>query len=271
MIVLEGRPALSPFRSDRLQNRLRQIVPEVKVTGAWHVYFIEPEPGAAPDLGALGRILEATDSTVAAAAAARSYFITPRLGTLSPWASKATEILRGANHPVKRVERGLRLDIAGLPGRDDGRWQKLSRVLHDPMTQSLLSSRDEAGKLFQTLPQGALEHVPLATLRAADARLGLALSGDEIQYLETRYGELGRDPTDAELMMFAQANSEHCRHKIFNASWTIDGERQASTLFQMIKHTHAESPQLTLSAYKDNAAVIEGFSGQRLRPDEENG
>jgi phosphoribosylformylglycinamidine synthase len=139
------------------------------------------------------------------------------------------------------------------------------------MTQSLLGSRDEAGKLFQTLPVGALERIPLDSLRAANVRLGLALSADEIDYLETRYGELGRDPTDAELMMFAQANSEHCRHKIFNASWTIDGEPQSRSLFQMIKNTHAESPQLTLSAYKDNAAVVEGFSGQRLRPDDESG
>ena len=271
MIVLEGLPALSPFRRDRLQTRLRQIAPEVTVTGAWHVYFIEAEPGALPDTAALGRILQGSPASETAATSALSYYVTPRLGTLSPWASKATEILRGANHPVKRVERGLRLDIAGLPGNADARWPKIARVLHDPMTQSLLASRDEAGKLFQTLPVGALEHVPLNTLREANARLGLALSADEIEYLETRYGELGRDPTDAELMMFAQANSEHCRHKIFNASWTIDGEPQSRSLFQMIKNTHAESPQLTLSAYKDNAAVVEGFPGRRLRPDAETG
>ena len=271
MIVLEGLPALSPFRRDRLQNRLRQIAPEVRVTGAWHVYFIEAESGATPDLAALGRILEGSGESAATDTSARSCYITPRLGTLSPWASKATEILRGAGHPVKRVERGLRLDIANLPAVDDSRWPKLARVLHDPMTQSLLASRDDAGKLFQTLPQGNLERIPLNSLRTANTRLGLALSKDEIEYLETRYGELGRDPTDAELMMFAQANSEHCRHKIFNASWTIDGEPQSTSLFQMIKNTHAESPQLTLSAYKDNAAVVEGFPGQRLRPDAESG
>ena len=271
MIVLEGLPALSPFRRDRLQNRLRQLAPEVSIAGAWHVYFIEAEPGDRPDLEALSRILEGTGNEAAIAPAARSYYVTPRLGTLSPWASKATEILRGANHPVKRVERGLRLDISGLPATDHPNWPRLARILHDPMTQSLLSSRDQAGKLFQTLPQGELEQVPLATLRAADARLGLALSGDEIEYLQSRYGELGRDPTDAELMMFAQANSEHCRHKLFNASWTIDGEPQPLSLFQMIKNTHAESPQLTLSAYKDNAAVVEGFPGQRLRPDGDSG
>src|SRR5205814_3335211 len=128
--------------------------------------------------------------------------------------------------------------------------------------QSLLGSRDEAGKLFQTLPVGALERIALNGLREANSRLGLALSADELDYLRARYGELGRDPTDAELMMFAQANSEHCRHKIFNAKYTIDGEDMPLSLFGMIRNTHAESPQLTLSAYKDNAAVVEGFAGQ---------
>ena len=266
MIVLEGLPALSPFRRDRLQNRLRQIAPEISVTGAWHVYFIEAESGATPDLAALGRILEGSEASAAVAGSARSSYITPRLGTLSPWASKATEILRGANHPVKRVERGLRLDIVGLPTTEDPRWSRLARVLHDPMTQSLLASRDEAGKLFQTLPQGQLEHVPLNTLRAANARLGLALSTDEIEYLESRYGELGRDLTDAELMMFAQANSEHCRHKIFNADWIVDGQPQPQSLFAMIRHTHAVSPARTVVAYADNAAIMEGGDAQRFHP-----
>ncbi len=269
MIVLEGLPALSLFRSDRLQTRLCQIVPELRVTGAWHVYFIEVEHAAAIDAVAVGRILEGCPASEPPAIGAQSRFITPRMGTLSPWASKATEILRGAGHAVKRVERGLRLDLAGLPASDDPRWPRLARALHDPMTQSLLEHRDDAVQLFQHLPAGPLERIPLTTMYEANGRLGLALSADEIGYLELRYGELGRDPSDAELMMFAQANSEHCRHKIFNASWTIDGEQQPKSLFGMIKHTHAQAPQLTLSAYKDNAAVVEGFIGQQLRPDPE--
>ncbi|WP_290890713.1 phosphoribosylformylglycinamidine synthase [Arenimonas sp.] len=265
MIVLEGLPALSPFRRDRLQNRLQQIVDGLRVTGAWHAYFVEPAAGASPDLAALGRILEGCTGSEPLADGARSRYVVPRLGTLSPWSSKATEIVQGAGLAVKRVERGLRLDLAGLPPTGDARWPKLARALHDPMTQSLLASREDAAKLFVQLAPGALERIPAATLAAANLRLGLALSPDEIEYLQARYAELGRDPSDAELMMFAQANSEHCRHKIFNADWTIDGEPQPLSLFRMIKNTHAKSPQLTLTAYKDNAAVVEGHPAARFR------
>ncbi|HEU0151913.1 MAG TPA: phosphoribosylformylglycinamidine synthase [Arenimonas sp.] len=271
MIVLEGLPALSPFRRDRLQNRLQQIVDGLRVTGAWHVYFVEPESGASPDLGALGRILEGCTGREPLADGAASRFVVPRLGTLSPWSSKATEIVQGAGLAVKRVERGLRLDLAGLPPAGDPRWPKLARALHDPMTQSLLATREDAARLFVQLAPGALERIPAATLAEANLRLGLALSPDEIEYLQARYAELGRDPSDAELMMFAQANSEHCRHKIFNADWTVDGEPQPLSLFRMIKNTHAKSPQFTLSAYKDNAAVVEGHPAARFRAEPDTG
>jgi phosphoribosylformylglycinamidine synthase len=269
MIVLEGLAALSPFRSARLQARLRQIVPGLELTGTWHVYFLEPATGAALDRGAIARILEAADDAAAPATDAASRFVTPRLGTVSPWASKATEILRGAGHAVSRVERALRLDLRGLPSGDDARWPALAAALHDPMTQSLLATRDAAAGLFASHPAGPVERIPLAALGEANARLGLALSADELDYLVQRYGALGREPSDAELMMFAQANSEHCRHKIFNASYRIDGEEMPLSLFGMIRNTHAESPQLTLSAYKDNAAVVEGFEGRRFRADPE--
>ena len=139
------------------------------------------------------------------------------------------------------------------------------------MTQSLLRRLDEADALFRSPAAGALERIALDRLESANARLGLALSADEIDYLRERYGRLGRAPSDAELMMFAQANSEHCRHKIFNADWRIDGEAQPQSLFRMIKHTQAQSPQLTLTAYKDNAAVIEGFEAKRFRPEAASG
>ena len=144
MIVLEGLPALSPFRRERLQARLQQIVPGLRVAGAWFTYFIEPAAGPTPDAGALGRILEGCVAFEAPEAGAESRFVVPRLGTLSPWASKATEILRGAGLSVKRVERGTRLDLVGLPPASDPRWAKLARVLHDPMTQSLLLHREDA-------------------------------------------------------------------------------------------------------------------------------
>src|SRR6478672_4118505 len=232
MIVLEGLPALSPFRRERLEARLQAVHPGLRVTGAWFTYWIQPEAGASPDTDTLCRILQAH---------------TARL-------------------PVQRVERGTRIDLSGWP-EDAFAAQAIAKLLHDPMTQSLLADAAEAAALFRAPARGTLEVIPLAQLEAANARLGLALADDEIEYLRARYAELGRDPHDVELMMFAQANSEHCRHKIFNASWTIDGRDEATSLFRMIKNTHATTPDFTLSAYSDNAAVIEGYPTQRFRPD----
>ena len=208
MIVLEGLPALSPFRRQRLQARLQAIDPAIRITGAWHVYWLEVEPGAAPDRGILQRILQASDAVAPADAAATSRFVAPRLGTLSPWASKAGELLRGAGLPVRRVERGMRIDVAGWPASGPGAIAA-QRILHDPMTQSLLASLEDAAALFDVPARGEVEVVPLAGLEEANERLGLALADDEIEYLRSRYAALGRAPHDVELMMFAQANSEH--------------------------------------------------------------
>ncbi|WP_064748862.1 phosphoribosylformylglycinamidine synthase [Lysobacter antibioticus] len=265
MIVLEGPSALSSFRRDRLQARLQVIHPDVRLLDAWPVYWVEPEAGAAPDDATLRRILQAQPEAAARADGAVSRYVTPRLGTLSPWASKATELLRGAGQPVKRVERGTRYDLLGWPA-DAATQGALAKALHDPMTQSLLDARDDAAALFAVPARGELERIPLDRLEAANARLGLALADDEIAYLRERYAALGREPADVELMMFAQANSEHCRHKIFNASWTVDGREQPLSLFKMIKHTHAQTPENTLSAYSDNAAVVEGYAARRFRP-----
>lgn len=266
MIVLEGAPALSPFRHDRLQARLQSLLPDLRIAAAWHAYWVDPEPGTAPDMAALSRILQAEARFATGDAGAVTRYVVPRLGTLSPWASKATELLRGAGLPVRRVERGMRIDLLGWP-QDAAAQGALGSLLFDPMTQSLLESRDAGVALFSAQPAGAVEVIPLAQLEAANARLGLALAEDEIDYLRARYAELGRDPRDIELMMFAQANSEHCRHKIFNASWTIDGREQPTSLFKMIKHTHATTPEHTLSAYSDNAAVVEGYAASRWRPE----
>ncbi|MEO5566739.1 MAG: phosphoribosylformylglycinamidine synthase [Luteimonas sp.] len=274
MIVLEGLPALSLFRLERLQARLMAIAPDLRVVGAWFTYWVEPESGATPDPATLQRILQATDVFQPETAGTLSRFVLPRLGTISPWASKATELLHGAQLPVKRVERGTRIDLEGWPTQP-GLQALAAKWLHDPMTQSLVDTRDQGQAMFATPAPGKLQRIALAQLEAANARLGLALADDEIEYLRARFGELGRDPSDVELMMFAQANSEHCRHKIFNASWTIDGrEAQANgrpvTLFGMIRHTHATTPRHTLSAYSDNAAVVEGFAAHRYRPDPES-
>ncbi|HET8763968.1 MAG TPA: phosphoribosylformylglycinamidine synthase, partial [Rhodanobacter sp.] len=213
-------------------------------------------------------VLEAKD----AAPEPATLWVVPRLGTISPWSSKATEILRGAGCALRRVEHGTAWQLSGLPEAGTPERAAVLALLHDPMTQSLLTALDAAQGLFLGGESGALVHVALgadaqAALAAANQRLGLALADDEIEYLTERYAELGRDPTDAELFMFAQANSEHCRHKVFNATWTVDGEAQDQSLFAMIRNTHAHSPAHTLSAYKDNAAVIAGSEGARFFAD----
>ena len=276
MMVLEGAPALSPFRRERLESRLQSLLPsgtlsaDLRISGAWHVYFVQPEGQGSADVATLCRILEAGEQAGPVAEGAIQRFVVPRLGTLSPWSSKATELVRGAGQPVSRVERGLRIDVLGWPA-DPAVQQALVKALHDPMTQSVLDTVEQGGALFSTPARGVLERIALDDLEGANQRLGLAMAQDEIDYLRERFGQLGRKPSDVELMMFAQANSEHCRHKIFNASWTIDGQEQDRSLFRMIKNTHQQTPQHTLSAYSDNAAVIEGHPAARYRPDPATG
>lgn len=269
MIALDGQSALSPFRLERLNAHLDALHHGVRVQASWFVYFIDAEAAPQGELRErLLAVLEAKDAPPEPA----TLWVVPRLGTISPWSSKATDIVHGAGFDVRRVERGLAWRVAGLPDADAPDHAAIMAVLHDAMTQSVLTGIDQAQGLFLAGSPGDLVHValgaePQAALAEANARLGLALADDEIDYLVDRYAELGRDPTDAELFMFAQANSEHCRHKVFNASWTVDGEEQDKSLFGMIKHTHQQSPAHTLSAYSDNAAVIEGSEGRRFFAD----
>ncbi len=273
MIAFDGQSALSPFRLERLNATLAQLQPRVWVQAAWHVYFLDADVAPAGELRArLLRILQAKD----AAPESATLWVVPRLGTISPWSSKATDIARRAGLDLRRIERGTAWQVAGLGAAGDPIWAAVAAVLHDAMTQSVLDHLDAAQGLFLGGTPGALVHIalgaePLAALAAANQRLGLALDDGEMTYLAQRYAELGRDPTDAELFMFAQANSEHCRHKVFNATWRIDDVAQEHTLFGMIRHTHACSPQHTLSAYSDNAAVIAGSTGARLLVDPVSG
>ncbi|MGS1120132.1 phosphoribosylformylglycinamidine synthase [Rhodanobacter sp. UC4436_H3] len=269
MIAFDGQSALSPFRLERLNARLDAMHRGVRVQSAWHVFVLDMD--AAPEGTLRERLLAVLEAKDAAPQPA-TLWVVPRLGTISPWSSKATDILHGAGFDVRRVERGLAWQLSGLPEPGAPDHAAIMGVLHDAMTQSVLARLDDAQGLFLAGTPGDLVHValgadPQAALAAANRRLGLALAEDEIEYLVERYAELGRDPTDAELFMFAQANSEHCRHKVFNASWTVDGEEQDKTLFGMIKHTHQQSPAHTLSAYSDNAAVIEGSTGKRFFAD----
>jgi phosphoribosylformylglycinamidine synthase len=271
MIALDGLPALSSFRIDRLNADLARYAPGCAVRAARHVYFVDAAPAAPLDLPRLCDVIEARPGHAQPA----TLWIVPRLGTRSPWSSKATDILVGCGFPVRRIERGLAFEIDAMPPAESAAWREIARVLHDPMTQSVIATLEGTEHLFDAGAPAPLQRIVLdgnatAALNAANARLGLALADDEIAYLADRYAELERDPSDAELMMFAQANSEHCRHKVFNASFTVDGDAQPRSLFAMIKRTHEASPAHTLSAYHDNAAVIAGNPARRFFADPAN-
>ena len=264
MLVLKGTPTMAPDERERLAAGLAGIGAGLVPGEAFEVFFVQADD--AVDVARLEAILQA-QFVDPESFPIEGALIVPRLGTISPWSSKATEILKGAGLNVRRAERGRYVAVAGFFALDETPRRAAERLLHDPMTQSVLREVSTIATLFDAPAKGEIRRIPLERLDAANAELGLALSVDEIAYLRERYAALGREPSDAELMMFAQANSEHCRHKIFNASWTIDGAPASRSLFAMIRNTHAKAPGLTLSAYKDNAAVIEGFPAQRFRPD----
>jgi phosphoribosylformylglycinamidine synthase len=268
---LLGEPALSDFRSGKLRASIATATGLKVSLRARHCYLVEydtpPGPSAMSRLQELlhGEQVEGLDED-------GLLLVTPRLGTISPWSSKATDIARHCGlQEVSRIERATAYWVSPWPGSAE-QAAALEQCLHDRMTQSPLRSLAAARALFSQQEARPLAHVPLAedgpaALERINQALGLALSADEIDYLAGAYTELGRDPTDAELMMFAQANSEHCRHKIFNARWTVDGEPADHSLFDMIRHTHACAPEGVLSAYHDNSAVLAGPKASRFFPD----
>ena len=259
ILQLRGPCAVSEFRLAKLVAQLSKVDPGIRAVAAEFRHFIELERDLTPpERSILERLLAYGEPP--AESHGRLYLVVPRLGTLSPWSSKATDIAHNCGlSAVKRVERGTAYYV-------QSEHAGVAPLLHDRMTQTVLSSFDEATQLFAHVPPRPLQSIPIAGLRQANTRLGLALSDDEIEYLERGYRAIGRDPTDAELTMFAQANSEHCRHKIFNGDWIIDGEKQDQSLFAMIRHTHAVNPKGTVVAYADNAAIMEGRSAQRFHP-----
>jgi len=268
MNLLLGRETLSSFRRQELNRKLAPLA--VQVVSAQVLFAVHIATDSVIDDGRLVDLLDTVGPLPADDA--ESLLVTPRVGTISPWATKAGDILRGAGLPVSRVERGWRFQLAGFRGLDAAGRQAVVRVLSDPMTQSVFACAADVATLFQQSPPGPILSLALGAdatgaLESANRTLGLALSPDEIEYLAKAYADLGRDPTDAELMMFAQANSEHCRHKIFNADWRIDGETQPISLFGMIRNTHKHHPEGTLSAYRDNAAVVANTHGERLVAD----
>jgi phosphoribosylformylglycinamidine synthase len=263
---LLGGAALSGFRIDKLQQSISDRWPELNLGSVRHVYFVESNQDLnQQQLDLLCELLgDVRDQNWLGQAG--SLLVTPRPGTISPWSSKATDIAHRCGLKfVQRIERGRLFGIEGLAPADH---PLLSDLLHDRMTEAVATGPEEAHRLFVHAEPAPLSRVDLigkgrSELETANHSLGLALSEDEIDYLVERFTALNRNPTDAELMMFAQANSEHCRHKIFNANWTVDGEQMPNTLFGMIRHTHRCSPGGVVSAYSDNAAVIRGNPARR--------
>jgi phosphoribosylformylglycinamidine synthase len=198
--------------------------------------------------------------------------VVPRTGTISPWSSKATDIAHVCGlTAIRRIERGIAYRLLDTRPLGPERLAAIAPVLFDRMTEMVLFETEHAERLFGHTAPKPLGQIDREQLESANRELGLALSADEISYLVSNFERLGRQPTDVELMMFAQANSEHCRHKIFNASWIIDGRKRDESLFAMIRYTHARNPNGVLSAYRDNAAVIEGTRGKRYFPNPHTG
>jgi phosphoribosylformylglycinamidine synthase len=282
-LTLRGPIALSPFRLEKLVKPLTAAHPEIRGLSAEFVHVVSlAQPLSADERSVLEKLLTYGTYSIKVeegrafsgknGSNAPPILVFPRIGTISPWASKATDIAHNCGLAnVKRIERVTAFTVEadqplGVSARD-----ALVRAVHDPMTETVRFSIEEARELFATQAAAPLTTVPVmrdgkAALLVANTEMGLALSADEIDYLNDYFVRIQRDPTDVELMMFAQANSEHCRHKIFNASWTIDGEPRDKSLFAMIRNTHHVTPRGTVVAYSDNSAIMEGASIERFYP-----
>ncbi len=297
--VSVGSAALSAFRLEKLHSVLLAVAPDVAIADTRHCYFIqlrgEGAKGSATapqqvhhtgfgseEARRLDQVLglDQHAGEPAQAGTLQRLLVVPRLGTISPWSTKATDIARHCGlSGVQRIERGVVYYLKTGSGKELSGEQKaaIAPLLHDRMTESVLRDLDGAAELiFRHGEPQALASVDVLkggsdALAKANLDMGMALSQDEIEYLVENFKKLKRNPTDVELMMFAQANSEHCRHKIFNADWVIDGEPQSMSLFGMIRNTHKLSPQGTVVAYSDNSSVIEGARVERFYPRADGG
>lgn len=272
----EGGNALSSFRAQQLLTDLVAIHPKITGIDARFVHLVATEAAVTAEQSQRLTALLTYGDPYEGSGEGVALVVTPRMGTISPWASKATDIARNCGLDVFRVERITEYRISlksgllgGTPELSSEQLGQIAALLHDRMTESVFATRAEAEKLFTTLAAQPMEFVDVlgggrAALEAANKQWGLALADDEIEYLVNAFNGLGRNPSDVELMMFAQANSEHCRHKIFNANFIIDGVAQDKSLFGMIRNTEAVSPQHTIVAYADNASIMEGHEVERF-------
>ncbi|MFN8098773.1 MAG: phosphoribosylformylglycinamidine synthase [Dermatophilaceae bacterium] len=273
LTTFEGGEALSPFRARALLARLEAVAPQVTGVDGRFVHVVASLEALTPEAATSVDLLLTYGRPYAGPAPADGtvVVVTPRLGTVSPWSSKATDIVRNCGVAIHRVERVTEYVLTGGP-LSEAEWHACADLLHDRMTESALPTLDAAQSLFAEREAEPMAHVDVlgegrAALEAADAAYGLALSTDEIDYLVGAFTGLGRNPTDVELTMFAQANSEHCRHKIFNADFVIDGAAQPRSLFGMIRHTEEVAGAGTIVAYTDNASIMAGSVRARWLPE----
>ncbi|MCK5894364.1 MAG: phosphoribosylformylglycinamidine synthase [Endozoicomonadaceae bacterium] len=274
MEILCGNPALSAFHSDKCLKTLQQKIAGVVDLYAEFMHFAHLSASlTANEQMILRQLLCYGPKIEPRKPVGQLFLVIPRLGTISPWSSRATDIARNCGLiQVQRLERGIAYYVRMDAEPDAAVVARIGDSLHDPMTETVLHNLEAAIGLFSEAEPSPLTSVPVLSrgrvaLEAANTELGLALADDEIDYLLEYFDRIQRDPTDVEVMMFAQANSEHCRHKIFNASWDVDGEAQGKSLFDMIRNTWEMNSDGVLSAYKDNASVIKGSRAGRFFPD----
>ena len=274
MLVLRGAPALSEFRTQKLLELFAEQQLPVCDIYAEHTHFVQlTQTLSTEQHDVLEKLLTYGPSISAHEPQGDLLLVTPRPGTISPWSSKATDIAHNCGlSQVKRVERGCAYYLQSDQPLSKQQLQLIQGLLHDRMTESVMPTFDDAQILFVEEQPKAFCSVDIldggrTALEQANISMGLALAADEIDYLVENFQRLKRNPNDIELYMFAQANSEHCRHKIFNSDWTIDGQKQPKSLFKMIKNTFEKNPDFVHSAYKDNAAVMEGWAAGRFFPD----
>ncbi|AJI73500.1 phosphoribosylformylglycinamidine synthase [Francisella tularensis subsp. novicida GA99-3548] len=274
--IFEGLSALSPFKREKILAAAKKISNKVESVSAQYIHVTELESELNSEQERIVKsLLNYNREYGVAQPMGHTFIIAPRVGTISPWSSKATDIIKNTGiKAVKRIERAILFGVEGQVSASE--LKQIQDIVHDRMVEEVFSCKDDLHRLFSVTAPKELEFVNVLekgtqAIKEADKKLGLALSEQEIEYLADEYTKLGRNPTDTELYMFAQANSEHCRHKIFNAKWTIDGQEQDKSLFKMIRNTTEKSPQGVLSAYKDNAAVIEGATAQRFYPNTQTG
>ncbi|EGR0626907.1 phosphoribosylformylglycinamidine synthase [Vibrio cholerae] len=274
MRILRGSPALSEFRVNKLLTACREQ--QLPVTGIYaeFMHFADLKAELNPqELEKLEKLLTYGPTIQEHEPQGLLLLVTPRPGTISPWSSKATDIAHNCGlHGIKRLERGTAYYVEAETALTAAQIATLKTLLHDRMMEVVFAELTDAQQLFSVAEPAPMSQVDVLVggrraLEEANVSLGLALAEDEIDYLVESFTKLGRNPNDIELMMFAQANSEHCRHKIFNADWTIDGVKQDKSLFKMIKNTFEQTPDYVLSAYKDNAAVMTGSTVGRFFPD----